>query len=315
MGALEIVEVALEAYRVCGKSLLTASAPFALLGLAGFMFFWSYAYPLLFSTRDPVNLTTQVGEVATSVALALFVAMPVAIYGASYVSALTTQLVSDFMLGTVPDIQSARAVAVRSTGKLLKLLLRQVLLAGLFFPVSVGLFVASALMSEQPESVGAAALTAGLGLIAYLLGLAFAPAVMVRDATAIPAAVIEGLDIKEATRRGRSLLGMAIGAPMIALVLIVFLFGALGIGLSALDGMLGISDQLADLLVGSTWHDVVSAAFSYVPWFLVIWVTVPIWSTVATIAYYERRVRLEGYDIEVLAQDVWRNSSGHRFQL
>lgn len=315
MTSLEIVEVALEAYRVCGKALLTASAPFALLGLAGFMFFWTYAFPLLFSTSDPANLATQVGEVATAVALALFVATPIAIYGASYVSALTTQLVSDFMLGTMPDIRSAREAALRNTGTLLKLLLRQVLIAGIFFPIAVGLFVASALISEQSGNVGGAALSAAFGLIAYLAGLAYAPAVMVRDAAAIPAAVVEGLDVKSAIRRGRELLGFAIGAQMIALLLIVFLFAAFGFGLSALDGLLGLSDQLADLLVGSTWHDVVSAAFAYLPWFLVIWVTVPIWSTVATIAYYERRVRLEGFDIEVLAQDVWRNSSGHRFQL
>jgi hypothetical protein len=42
---------------------------------------------------------------------------------------------------------------------------------------------------------------------------------------------------------------------------------------------------------------------------------VPVWSTVATVLYFERRVAQEGFDIEMLSQDVMRSHRGHRFQL
>lgn len=102
---------------------------------------------------------------------------------------------------------------------------------------------------------------------------------------------------------------------MIAVLLIAFLFGVFGWGLYSLDAQLGIGQWIADTFVGAAAHDIVAAAFAYIPWYLVIWVSVPMWSTVCTVLYFERRVSREGYDIEVLAQEVWRNTPGHRFQL
>lgn len=195
---------------------------------------------------------------------------------------------------------------------LLGLLMRQMLTAGAFFVVTVGLLAVGALTADSDSNF---ALTAGLAVFTFAVGLAFAPAVMVRDALVPAVAVIEGSRAKAAIQRGRYLLGGNIGAPLQALLLIALLFGVFGMGLSALDSELGVGSWIAETFVGAAVHDLVAAAFAYVPWYLVLWVSVPIWSTVCTILYFERRVSLEGYDIEVLAQEVWRNAPGHRFQL
>ncbi len=311
----EVVELALEAYRNSARTLLAASAPASLLGLAGFMFFWSYAFPLFWSTRNPDDTRAQIGEAVGAMGLAIFVAAPVALYGAAYVAALTTHIVSDFMAGSLPNAAAAQAAARRATPVLLRLLLRQVATAGVFFVIAIGLLFVSALTSEGNESFGMAALTAGIAVVTFAFAIAFAPAVMVRDALVPAAAVIENLPPRDAIRRGRSLIGSSVGAPLIAMLLIAFLFGVFGWGLFSLDAQLGIGQWVANTFVGAAAHDIVAATFAYIPWYLVIWVSVPMWSTVCTILYFERRVSREGYDIEVLAQEVWRNTPGHRFQL
>ncbi len=315
MSASDVVELALEAYRESARALLAASAPSALLTLAGFMFFWSYAFPLFWSTRSPDNIDAQVGEAAVAMALAMFVAAPIMLFGVAYTAALTTQIVADFMVGNVPNVSSARASATRSTGILLKLLLRQLLTGGVFFVISVGLLLLSAGLNSDSSDLGASALAAGTAVITFIVGLAFAPAVMVRDALIPSVAVVEGKPVRESIRRGRDLIGSNIGAPLLAVVLIAFLFLVFGLGVSSLDAQLGLGEWIADTFVGAALHDLFTAAFAYVPWYIVLWVSVPVWSTVCTILYFERRVSREGFDIEVLAQDVWRNTPGHRFQL
>jgi hypothetical protein len=49
-------------------------------------------------------------------------------------------------------------------------------------------------------------------------------------------------------------------------------------------------------------------AFDLIPPFLIIWTLLPVWASVITIVYYERKIRLEGYDIDVLASEISRSS-------
>lgn len=317
MNASEILEVALEAYRETARIVLRASAPATLVTLAGYAFFWSYAFPLFWSTRDPNNLQTQVGEAAFALLLSIFVAVPIILFGVSYVSAITIQAVADFMVGNVPSPASARSAANRASPTLLKLLARQTLFGGFFFVIAVGLLLFSAWLttSSGVSENDLAPITAAIAVFTLLLALAVAPAVAVRDTLIPSVAVVENLSAKESIRRGRKLLGSQIGSLMMAMALIAFLFLVFGVGLSSLDSQLGIGEWIADTFVGSGLHDLFTAAFGLVPWYVVLWITVPVWSTVATVLYFERRVAQEGFDIEMLSQDVMRSHRGHRFQL
>ena len=55
----------------------------------------------------------------------------------------------------------------------------------------------------------------------------------------------------------------------------------------------------------SALRPIVEGVLALVPYFLSLWVVIPVWAVTVTIIYFERRVRLEGYDIEALAADVW----------
>ena len=59
---------------------------------------------------------------------------------------------------------------------------------------------------------------------------------------------------------------------------------------------------------------IVEGVVGLLPYFLSLWVTIPVWAVTVTIIYYERRVRLEGYDIEALAQDVWHPNREDRLR-
>lgn len=286
------------------------------------MFFWSFAVPSFFSTKDPNSTATQFAEAGMALGLGLFVAAPLFILGMSYSAAVATHLVSDFMVGNVPNVQGAKRGAKRRLRSVFGLLMREVFGGCFFFLVALALLFLSVMLTEGTESGDfTPVLTSGLGTVAIVAGLVWAPIAMIRDALSPAAMIMENLGTSAAMKRSRSLLksegphanGYDPLVHVLVLIGILYLVGAWG--LMALSSELGIGSFLADQFVGSSWADLLDSAFGYLPWFLVIWVTIPLWSTVSTILYFERRVRKEGYDIEVLAQDVWRTDQSRRFQL
>jgi hypothetical protein len=317
----EALDLAARAYQQTGWPMLQVVALPSLFCLAGFAFFWSYAFPSMWETRDAANAATQVGEAALAMALGLFVALPLFLIGAAYSMAVTTRLVADFMVGHVPNIPAALKAAQGKLGALFKTLLWQMWVGSIFFLVAVGLLMTSALITvSNPDALGGPAAIAAVATIAFGFGYAWVPVVVCRGALAPAVMMLEDLKPRECLRRSAALLKGERGPSgyetlVNGLVLIGLLYLMGGWGMFALAESLGIGTWLADTVVGSQWSDVLNAMFAYLPWYLVIWVTIPLWSTITTIVYFERRVRKEGYDIEVLAQDVWRTDQSRRFQL
>jgi hypothetical protein len=75
-------------------------------------------------------------------------------------------------------------------------------------------------------------------------------------------------------------------------------------GAAALVDIIGIGNHLSGVNLRQM-RPVIEAAVGLIPIYLTLWVVVPVWAVTVTIIYFERRVRLEGYDIEALAADVW----------
>ncbi len=318
----EALDLAARAYQQTGRPMLQAVAVPSLFCLAGFAFFWSYAFPSLWTTRNPGSTQGQIAEAAVAMALAMFVAAPLFLIGASFATSVTTRLVADYMVGNVPHIEGAVRAARGKLGAMFKLLFRQLLFGSLFFLVAMGMLMASAFITvANPNSLEGPALIAGIATFGFIAGLAWVPFVMCRFALAPAAMMMEDLSAGEAMKRSANLLkaegrtrsGYETVVNGLILVCLLYLLG--GWGLYALSSELGIGAFIADKVVGSTWTDLLDSLFGYLPWYLVIWITIPLWSTVCTIVYFERRVRKEGFDIEVLAQDVWRTDQSRRFQL
>lgn len=318
----EILDLSGRAYQAIGRPVLAAVAVPCLFCMAGFAFFWSYAFPAIWTTRDPSSTTGQLGEALVAVLLGLFVAAPLFVIGASYASVITSSMVSDFMLGNVPDVEVAKRSALRRLPSLVWLFVRQLLSSIVFFLVSLGLLMISALMSESnADALAGPALLAALATFGIVVGLAWAPYCACRFGLAPAAMLAENVGVSQAMKRSVSLLkrdrGVSGGYEAlingIVLITLLYLVGAWG--LMGLAAEMGVGTFLADRFVGSGWADLLTSVFGYLPWFLVIWVTIPLWSTICTITYFERRVRKEGFDIEVLAQDVRQSDKSHRFQL
>lgn len=319
MNASEILDLSLRVYQQMGWLFLKHTVAPALLALAAGIFVWSNIVPALTTTQHPESVLAQLGELGASVALAVFVAVPLVVAAFAGASATVTLLTSDFMVGNVPNPSAARSRSWNSIMALMGVALR------------VGAFSASGVVLCAAVLGGAAMLDAisegeslWFAVIAGLALLAFVPALggmlwgLSRYALAVPAVVLEGLPAAEACKRSLALMG---GRPsgydamrttwlVLALIALVILAG-----LYLSMGILGVSDLIAAARPLGLVAEILDAAASLIPWFALIWVTIPVWCTTATLLFYERRIRLEGYDIDSLAQEVWRAQPESRFQL
>jgi hypothetical protein len=321
MSSNELADVAVGTYQELGGPILRHTAVPTLLCLASIVFITSYVLPAFGVTSHPHDLTAQVGEAVVTMLIALFVAAPLFIIGISYSSAFITGLVSDHMIGAEPNAAESAQRALKLLPKLFVLALWETFtcLSGLL--VATGLLMASALTGQNNPDTTGPAVASGLGILAMIVGFITLPVVASRHALAVPLAVVEGLSPRAAAKRSAYLLKGYLFQPSgynsvtsimaLIFVLSLFLFGGIYLTLDTF----GISGLLEGALAGSVFRDIVMQVLHYLPWFLTLWTVVPVWCTTSTILYYERRTRLEGFDIETLARDLSQHAKQNRFEL
>jgi hypothetical protein len=226
------------------------------------------------------------------------------------------------MLGNVPSVDGAIRAAKRSLGTLIRVHFWEFLLAcsGI-----IGAFGLSILSSTLDVSTGqenvAAGLVALFAILGFFVGGVIFLVVVSRHALAAPVTVIEGVGPRAAGKRSVAL--MRGKGPIIsgyghvwALYIVLFFLSLLiAAGLWGFLSMIGFETRIAASLDNLPYGGVVAKAVGLVPLFLWVWTLVPVWATTVAIIYYERRIRLEGYDIAALAADVWRTDRQTRFEL
>ncbi|MCO5298282.1 MAG: hypothetical protein M9921_15645 [Fimbriimonadaceae bacterium] len=319
MRASEILDLSLRVYQQMGWTFLKHTVVPALLALAAAIFVWFNVVPAFTTTNHPESVTAQLAELAAALGLAILVAVPLVVGALAAASATVTLLTSDFMAGNTPNPAAARARARESVVPLMWVALR------------VGAFSASGVVLCGVAIGGAAlidATTRSQSLwLPVVVGLAFfalIPAIggmlwgLSRYSLAVPAVVLERLGAGQACRRSLALMG---GRPsgydtmhMLWAVLGMVTLVILG-GLSLSVYLLGIHDWIEMARPLGFVAELLDSAVSLLPWFALIWVAIPVWCTTSTLLFYERRIRLEGYDIDALAQEIWRAQPETRFQL
>lgn len=322
MTSTEIIDTAIKIYQQLGWTFLKATVVPALFVVAAFAFVIDYVVPSLFSTSDASNLSTQFGEVAVAVGLAILVGGPLVIVGVSTTTAIIAQLVSDFMLGNVPNIDASIRTARKTALTLIRVHFWEFLLACSGLIGGFGLSILSSQLDQvTDQSNVVAGVTAAVAMFSLSAsGLIFL-IVISRHALSAPVAVIEGRKPREASKRSIALLKGSGPIPsgygnVWFLYLVIFLLTILvGIGLSSFLALVGFENQLAAVIDNLPFGALMLKGLTLVPIYLWVWTIVPVWATTITIIYYERRIRLEGYDIEALAADVWRNDRQARFEL
>jgi hypothetical protein len=318
----EVIDHAIRIYQQLGWTFLKVSVVPTLFIVAAFAFISDYVLPSFFSTRDAGSLPTQFGEVVFAMGLAILVGGPLMIIGVSATTAIVTQLVSDYMLGNVPSADAAIRAAKRTIGTLIRVHFWEFLLACSGIVLAFGLSILSSILdqstSQENAIAGLVALLAfggfGFGGIVFLL-------VISRHALTAPIAVLEGLGPRAAAKRSVEL--MKGYGPITSgyghvwtLYVVLFLVSLLvSLGLGGILAMVGFQDRFALLLDNLPYGGLLTKVVEMIPLFLWVWTMVPVWATTIAIIYYERRIRLEGYDIEALAADVWRTDRQTRFEL
>lgn len=141
----------------------------------------------------------------------------------------------------------------------------------------------------------------GVGALAGLL-CCIAPGVWLYTSwwVAIPALVTEGLGPVESMRRSFQLVRTRFW-PVLAVALLAFL---LNLALQQVVGSLVSLAVLTPSLVSDSPSLGMPLAVSSFAGGLVTLVTVPFLAAVATVQYFDLRVRAEGYDLEVMAREL-----------
>jgi len=318
----EIFDLALRCYQRLGWTYLKLTLVPALFCFAAHLFDTQVLAPSLFVTSNAGNLGVQLGEVITAIALGMFVGGPLFMLGLSWSTCVVAQLVSDTIVGNVPSPAASVAAARRSVFRVFAVNLYQTLIASTGLLVSAGLLIASGYLTKMTGNdtavAGVVALVGTLGLVAG--GIIFL-VVSCRYALAPSIAVIENARVRTCVKRS-VMLQSSLGyhpsgtGSVFGLMLLCGLFWLLFVGgVSTALSLSGAHHFLTNAFTNLPLGGLLLKALELAPAFLGVWTIIPFWATALTILYYERRVRLEGYDIEALAADVWRTDLQARFEL
>ncbi len=311
MSSGEILDSSLRIYQRLGLTFLRLTAAPALLCLAAFGFFDTYVSPRLFTTKSSGNSFLVLQDLGFALALALLVGGPLVLIGVSYASSVVVHLVSSYLTGNEPDEAAAVQTARQVLPRLFLVNLKELMLSlsGVFVSLvvmAIGGFVAEA----TPQSDSSAGVISVIGIMGLCAGGLIFLAIIALDALAVPIAVLEGAGAKSAGKRSRSLLrrvgyhpsgtSTIWSAYMLLLFMATVLFGGLALCLS----IFSVEDHLSSALSALPGHALFVAAVDLLPTYAILWVLIPVWAVAITIVYYERRIRLEGFDIDELAAEI-----------
>jgi hypothetical protein len=130
-------------------------------------------------------------------------------------------------------------------------------------------------------------------VVAVAAGIAVALAVMALSVAVAPAVVVEELGPIQGVRRSWSLMRRRFW-PVLGVALLAGLIS------NVLGQVLGVVPTFAGLIVGLEWGWILIA----VGGILTALVTTPIVAIVATLQYFDARIRFEGFDLQVIAAEL-----------
>lgn len=310
MNSSALNDAALGIYQVVGLPLLRVTLLPTFFVLVALTFAVHYVGPGLFSTSHPNDWMAQVGEASGAILAMIFVGVPMVGIGLYSAIAASTSLVSSYMIGAVPNESEAVRTSTRLLPKLVLLAFYDFLANFSGFLIAFLFLIISAALSRLGDAFGdLSGVIFGFGWFAVVAGLVIG--IYVADIRSLAPAilVIEGLGPVEAAKRSRLLIQTKVmglrstgfvGLWMMAGLILLFGVG----GLAAIERLahVWVMAALQRLPFSELWI----TAYQMIPVFLVLWFLVPFIATTLTLRYYDCRVRVEGYDIEALAAEVWR---------
>ncbi|CAN5537075.1 hypothetical protein BH11ARM2_BH11ARM2_30600 [soil metagenome] len=320
MAGGELLDESLALYRQAALGLLVPLLVPVLVMVVAEKFVTDYVLVRFFETQNQSSLGTQMGEFMTNVALALFAAAPVWIIAISFGSALTVRKVGWTLLGRPFDDTEAARDAQRVLPSLIWASIRIALLSVIGFLISGAFMLGGGVIyGSTSDSSPLAGLVALVGIFGLILGFLWFLFVAGRFGLIAPAAVLEGLRGRVLTKRVIALTkgegrrsgaaGSVLSLVVTASLLDLLISGSLGTISEAFEIPVHAQEAIGGLL-----GEAVRGALEMLPGFLSLLLVLPFFTIAITVLYFERRVRVEGYDITALAHDISpdRGSGGVR---
>ncbi len=317
----ELFDVSLGVYQTLGWTILKRIALPALFCLIAGAFVFYYALPSYYFTRQPDSEEAQLIEMLLTSIFSFFIAGPLFLIGSAWATILVTRYVADYMLSQLMDESGAQRAVRRTLFRTILLGLRQLGLSLVGVAIGFGLLILSWAGDRWMNSETASAIFYPLGIMGIAVGIGWFLYCQGRHGLLVPVAVIEGLHGKAALKRSKELVraipfhGSGTSNLSALMILLIFLVLLLGFGFQGLLSLLPLHDAARALNLVPIVEAVLTESLALLPWFIVIWVCLPVWAATTTLIYFERRIRLEGLDVEHLSRDVWRADRQSRFLL
>jgi hypothetical protein len=243
---------------------------------------------LWYSAHESVHVHTGANLYKVQIITALLtvgsMVISLVLYGIT--QAATTWSVSAVYLGEPATIKMAYQTAMKHWFRYTLIVLRQ-LWAGFWLPVLLFGFGLGLQFARRGSP--SANITAGLLYIVAFFSLAYAVWAYIRVSLAVPAAVMESLEVRASIKRSKQLL---VDRKVRVFLLLVFLF--------ALDLVIGaIQTPLAIMAVRTRGAQAfITHAISLAIGFVTGTLVGPIGAIAVCLFYIDERVRREGFDIE-----------------
>lgn len=322
MATSEILDTSLRLYQRLGLTFLRLTVVPTLLCVAALAFVQEYALPQFFFTKAGNQFSDYALQIIVTVLLGIFVAGPLFLAGLSYTTALVVTLVSDDLVGNASNPDLAVQNARKAMPRLLVSAFRELIVGMWGVLIATGVLIGGMAIAQQTDrdsSVGG--WVALVGVLGIMFGGLLWVYVIARDAIVPPIVVLEGLKATPAARRSNELMkkfGMhpaGTSTGWVTYLLAFFIYVVFLLSLAIIFGSFEIPNQLEKATTGWPLQALILQIFELVPGFLGIWFVLPIWASTITVLYIDRRIRLEGFDVEVLARDLARKPAAGRYEL
>jgi hypothetical protein len=306
----QAVDVGLGIYRRIARLVLPRTlGPMALCS-AALLFIWAFAGPALTQTNQGSSPSAQFGETVFALCGLVFVALPLLVTGFGAASAPVISLASQAILGEALSLKEFE----KNELKLARIVSRisfDVVLRSSWLPIATVLVLGiAALMLVGSEDDGVRALAGFVAVCGFGLSLLLVPILLKKVALAPIVALVEEKGHRESLVRAAALSSShnrdtTVGSTIAAVFVTGgFLYLAMSGGVSLLISAFGLDNWVRTLAFLGPFGEVAAGFVSALPFMVSLWLLTPLWGATMTVLYYDRRVRLEGLDIEILAKDI-----------
>lgn len=308
----EILAYAQFLYRTHGLEILKRSiTPSAYLYVA-VVFIFSFVIPRSGENQFGRGTQDQVFEFLIVMVLGLLVSIPLITIGLAMICTLTTEIARRWLHNSPLDwaeidasTQSMFWEGWKGLTFAMFTAFRWVVLG---LVVTAGAGLASVWLGESSWIPG---VIATIGVIGVIVAIGLCIWELTRVIFTVPVYLIEGKTGKVSVARSRELIkpvkiadpGSPIGSGLSTLILVSII---LYIGYGTIEALFQLSDKVAGLVSVPIIQIMIRSGIALLPGLLAVLTTLPYFAMIIALSYFERRARKEGYDIELLIQQMSR---------